>query len=102
MAELKPCPFCNGEAEMRNPWMSSANFYVECYECGCTTAIFDTPEKAAEAWNKRADSPARHGRWIPHRIAFSSMCSECKKYAAFETPYCPHCGARMDGGTNND
>lgn len=40
--------------------------------------------------------PLRHGRWIPHRIASSSMCSECKKYAAFETPYCPHCGARMD------
>lgn len=40
----------------------------------------------------------RRGRWIPHRIASSSMCSECKKYAAFETPYCPHCGAKMDGG----
>lgn len=171
MAELKPCPFCDGEAEMRNPWTSNTNYYVECYECGCTTAIFDTPEKAVEAWNRRADSPhcgadmrerggrrigmrpidadelmrkycgtcniaddtfclnckyhefmasvkvaptieleVQHGRWIN-----DTFCSECKRFPVPVsvsigisgkelTKYfsrCPHCGAKMNGGTEN-
>ena len=62
-------------------------------ECMVFAGIKDPPTIEAE--------PVRHGRWIPHRIASSSMCSECKKCAAFETPYCPHCGARMDGGSEN-
>ena len=45
--------------------------------------------------------PIKHGRWIPHRITSSSMCSECKKYAAFETPRCPYCGAYLQGGAEN-
>jgi len=51
--------------------------------------------------------PVRHARWdegsiqgYPHVI-----CSNCKKEAIFrnayeyyaKTPYCPHCGAKMDG-----
>ena len=67
----------------------------KCKENGCMVfaGIKDTPTVEAE--------PVRHGRWIPHKITSSSMCSECKKYAAFETPRCPHCGARMDGGADN-
>ena len=45
--------------------------------------------------------PIRHGRWIPHRITYSSMCSVCTKYATAETPRCPYCGAYMRGGAEN-
>lgn len=66
MIDLKPCPFCGGwpgiARALSEPGMMT--FTVECIECN--TAIFrpryrlgewlayDTPEEAAEAWNRRA------------------------------------------------
>ena len=62
MTELKACPFCGADdAGMLNPWASSVNYCVQCYTCGCSTAIFDTEEKAAAAWNRRAESGERRG-----------------------------------------
>ena len=47
--------------------------------------------------------PVRHGRWINEN--FYTHCSACGKMAIydkygqeFESDYCPHCGAKMDGG----
>lgn len=60
-------------------------------------------------------APVRHGRWVEYENE-SDMgyhyCSECK-HQAFNydegdcnveilSDYCPHCGARMDGGDKND
>lgn len=42
----------------------------------------------------------KHGQWLPHKITASSKCSECRRVFADETPYCPNCGARMDGDVN--
>lgn len=42
--------------------------------------------------------PVRHGRWLPNKITASSKCSECGRVFADETPCCPNCGTRMDGG----
>ncbi len=39
--------------------------------------------------------PVRHGRWMEHKSW--AKCSECGYLLGFETPYCPDCGARMDG-----
>lgn len=49
--ELKPCPFCGGDANTigeRNWWD------VECVYCGVrTTNEYESEEKAIEAWNTR-------------------------------------------------
>jgi len=52
MSELKPCPFCGGEAEfIRNTRT------IKCKSCGgaflCTNPLITTLE-AAQAWNRRA------------------------------------------------
>lgn len=46
--------------------------------------------------------PVRHGKWI--RDEFGARCSGCGLYAyrdkfdkPWESPYCPICGAMMDG-----
>ena len=46
--------------------------------------------------------PVRHGRWI--RDEFGTWCSVCGLYAyrdkfdqPWESPYCPNCGAKMNG-----
>ena len=48
-------------------------------------------------------APVRHGRWINEN--FYTHCSACGKMAIYdkygqevESDYCPHCGAKMDGG----
>lgn len=58
--------------------------------------------------------PVRHWRWIPYysdesyNVTNVFICSECEKSARFimayhecEYGFCPHCGARMDGGADN-
>ena len=50
MAELKPCPFCGGKAEMK----SYTRFWVACDDCLSETSTYSTKEEAIEAWNRRA------------------------------------------------
>lgn len=55
-------------------------------------------------------APVVHGRWIerqaPHAMGgISAKCSACSKnvqYLGNPLNYCPHCGAKMDGGEKND
>lgn len=54
---------------------------------------------------RRADAvEVVHGRWVH---GFSVRCSVCNGYALTDedhdswiTPYCPNCGAKMDGGSH--
>lgn len=58
-------------------------------------------------------APVRHGRWITTAYTTISKrgritqnvkytCSECKRgNGRKRSNYCPNCGARMDGGTEN-
>ena len=57
MAELKPCPFCGGEADCNNAGFMQygwKKWAVECPIRGVVTHFFDTEEKATAAWNMRA------------------------------------------------
>lgn len=55
----------------------------------------------------------RHGRWIERKAEFGvgilyecSVCHQmCEHYTHIHykpSPYCMHCGARMDGGANDN
>lgn len=41
-------------------------------------------------------APVVHGRWI--KGPSNPYCSECFVECRGETPFCPNCGAKMDGG----
>ena len=48
-------------------------------------------------------APVRHGRWVKEKsdVLIHWHCSVCEKCYFLEEPnadYCPHCGAKMDGG----
>lgn len=49
--------------------------------------------------------PVVHGKWMPfHSEAAGDIqyCSACEIGFDAKTDYCPHCGAKMDGGGDND
>lgn len=48
--------------------------------------------------------PVVHGKWMPfHSEAAGDIqyCSACEIGFDAKTDYCPHCGAKMDGGADN-
>ena len=65
---LKPCPFCGGEAVLKDSFLSDDSFIVRCTKCYAQTDAFimgidDVPndelaaqDMAREAWNRRANS----------------------------------------------
>lgn len=54
MPELKPCPFCGGEAKVQS---FSHDRTVYCTDCNARVQkFFPTREEAIEAWNRRADN----------------------------------------------
>ena len=60
--------------------------------------------KAIEAWNRRAE--AVHGRWVTHyrsgtTVAEGYVSTCCDMWNNRKSDYCPHCGAKMDGGNEN-
>lgn len=56
MEDLKPCPFCDGEAEVNYVDLGGYEdgYEVRCPDCGCGTDYFYTKQEAIEAWNRRA------------------------------------------------
>lgn len=47
-------------------------------------------------------APVVHGRWEMTDYAYTWKCSECGgTYYSSWANYCPHCGAKMDGGAED-
>ena len=58
--ELKPCPFCGGEAKMRiETAFGRSSVTIECENCGARcgyvneSVAYCATDKAAENWNRR-------------------------------------------------
>lgn len=59
MSELKPCPFCGGEAEVKryyHPFSRRSRVTVKCMICRCNSGEWGRVDKAIEAWNRRVDN----------------------------------------------
>lgn len=111
--ELKPCPFCGGEAEMIDvkAYISPRKrtiYRVECkkgIECPGMpgTCGYDTEREAAAAWNTRAyeEDGRKTGKRIVINTAWGkrTVCSECgTRLSAIKAHYCHHCGTRLEVG----
>jgi Lar family restriction alleviation protein len=61
--ELKPCPFCSGKAEIKEPkgfyaFPCDSYWRVQCYECLARGAASKSKTGAIDAWNRRAGNGA--------------------------------------------
>lgn len=116
--ELKPCPFCGGDAEMIDvkAYISPKKrtiYRVECkkgIECPGMpgTRGYDTEREAAAAWNTRtADQERKIGRWIVEENPYAGRCLQkvyvCNICGAGvgcgyfnRRSFCPACGSEME------
>lgn len=56
-AELKPCPFCGGDAEFSGP-SDADTCWVQCTQCKTRGRLWDYGYQAEKAWNARAEASA--------------------------------------------
>ena len=52
---LKPCPFCNGEAEhiKTHLYGKISGHFIACKKCECQSKIYSSKQNAFKFWNKR-------------------------------------------------
>lgn len=73
--------------------------YVSAYGEAAVDVINHVEEYVNEM--PAIEPEVRHGRWYDHAHTDTGVCSECGCVFTDETPYCPNCGAKMDGGEEN-
>lgn len=112
MEELKPCPFCGGEATFheytaaaienarRNGLVVPA--MAECGRCGAMVSFDDgrypTRERLAEAWNRRAE---RTCLAKPYEVDgetgfYDCIECECGEVNDVSARYCNGCGGLIE------
>lgn len=52
-SELKPCPFCGGEAEIERIGTGRQSCIATCTNCGCRHESGDSGERSGHSWNTR-------------------------------------------------
>ena len=99
--ELKPCPFCGGEARIVQA-SGRMLFCVVCDDCDASGGHYFTEEDAATAWNDRAERTCRRvSEFVTYKNGltgeYREVCSACGRAlrAGSVYRYCPNCGARV-------
>lgn len=98
--ELKPCPFCGGEAYAVDVLEKRA--HAVCDTCHASTAYYFSEVEAIAAWNTRAertcqqvDVTVKYQPYVTHMTA-CSLCGETLAVEEYPAPnYCSKCGARV-------
>ena len=74
--------------------------------CHCANEYCD--KESCPIWKAPAAdvAPVRHGRWETHyrsgaTVSKGVVSGCCDMWNGRKTPYCPQCGAKMDGGDEN-
>lgn len=104
--ELKPCPFCGGEAEYRAAKYVRTAFKhsVVCLDCFASIPPKDSKHEAINAWNTRAERTCTMTKLEPPLLLEGWWsCSECgpvfppcnDEIAVGVLQQCPHCGAKV-------
>ena len=106
MSELKPCPFCGGEARTSGERFENTILsWVFCSSCGAAGGYRHTEAEAITAWNTRAERTCHD---VKPSLPFFK-CDSCGMedmggtelwiqdgfYRSQKPNYCPNCGAKV-------
>ena len=102
--ELKPCPFCGGEAYIVPGRV--LGYHIGCDGDGCPgnigrSYLYLSEKVAIKAWNHRAELTCRmeyNEEWSGDELYPTECynCSECGHMTSDGMPsYCPNCGAKV-------
>lgn len=104
-SELKPCPFCGGEAGL---YISPAKYgwkYAFCKKCFSSMDDYDTEAEAVEAWNTRAERTCKPEVYTDTAYGEERnaiLCGKCGGFLSWEIDwedlapnYCQDCGAKV-------
>ena len=100
MNDLKPCPFCGGEAEYG---LTMAGEEAYCKKCHAAMPRLTTKAEAIAAWNSRAERTCKQeergwGTEGDHARVWLTCGHDCMVPTVQDLPnYCPICGARTVG-----
>ena len=98
MTNLKPCPFCGGEAKLMKQFESGVEVgsKIVCFDCLANFYQGEAcdAEENIDAWNRRTE---KVGEWIAKNNRW--QCTRCDGIApkGIRWTFCPNCGARMKG-----
>lgn len=78
------------------------NFQYGRDDNGILLVPFRDAKKAVEAAKTVGAVPVSHGKWVPMyrsgvKVERGYVSTCCDMWAERKSPYCPQCGARMDG-----
>jgi Lar family restriction alleviation protein len=57
--QLKPCPFCGGEAEIEKIGTARQSMIIVCTDCGCRVEsgdVFNLTRPENYKWNRRVET----------------------------------------------
>lgn len=111
MSELLPCPFCGGEAHIRETFdvigwtgdepIEQLAYVYECDTQDCQvyvqTKAYPTVENATTAWNTRAERTCEWREDVDGGLyCYDTECGREYRWPVLPLPsYCPGCGARV-------
>lgn len=96
MEELKPCPFCGGEAHTRQEVLldgTHIGHVVYCATCKISVREYRM-KQAIEAWNTRAERTCKYVWDEKRRVWYCSECGGLEPCSDIVN-YCIYCGAKV-------
>lgn len=99
MSELKPCPFCGGEAKLYSIGTGSPHYghYHQVVCQGCLTAsgaYWSGEQSAIDAWNTRVDEGGNYEKLFgtPEKAAHTLSEIKCGDSSCWGCPLVKPCG----------
>lgn len=107
--ELKPCPFCGGEARLKKHQRLEQTWYVQCNDCGIRTRNYTqcayeswktTMDASVRAWNMRVNLEVDEAYQLEYETITPRNLCACYYCEHFEREGWSHC--KIHEGTYGD